>query len=276
MPCYRPLDVPRRGFIDLRQSVACGQCIGCRLERSAQWATRCVHEASLHQVNSFVTLTYNDQHLPLDGSVNKRHVQLFLKRLRKIHAPAALRYFACGEYGDQLQRPHYHALLFGIDFADKRQHSLGKSGPLFVSDLLDETWRMGHCFIGSVTSRSAGYVARYCLKKVNGPLADAHYQGRSPEFLLMSRRPGLGSGWFERFKSDCYPSDFAVIDGRRRSVPRYYDKLLDRSEPEKLEIVKEARLRAANRFKSELTPDRLAVREEVTSARTGTLLRTLE
>ena len=145
MPCYHPLQGWRKqgggltfnlrdGFVDRPVTVSCGQCIGCRLERSRQWAVRCMHEASMHTDNCFVTLTYSDEgiaHLdrcidPETGeigagplrSLNKRDIQLFMKRLRK-RTGAKIRYLQCGEYGSKTQRPHHHVLLFGFDFSDK-------------------------------------------------------------------------------------------------------------------------------------------------------------
>ena len=107
------------GYDDRRVSVPCGQCIGCRLERSRQWAVRCVHESSLHRFSSFITLTYNDEHLPSDRSLNVEHFQRFMKRLRKHLEPLKIRFFHCGEYGDKFRRPHYHAIVFGYDFPDR-------------------------------------------------------------------------------------------------------------------------------------------------------------
>ena len=135
MPCYHPLKGFRsreknssgkrsitfnhnQGYTDMEITIPCGQCIGCRLERSRQWAIRCVHEASLYQDNCFITLTYSPEHLPKDNSLHKEHFQLFMKRLRKAFGQK-IRYFHCGEYGENFSRPHYHACLFNVDFKDK-------------------------------------------------------------------------------------------------------------------------------------------------------------
>lgn len=244
MDCW-PAAPPRKGivFSPTRSyagakafSVPCGQCMSCRLARASEWAVRLTHEASLHAFNSFLTLTFSDEHLPSDRSVRVRDVQLFMKRLRKALG-RQLRYFACGEYGDRNLRPHYHLVLFGYDFPDKTLWRRTGSGFLtYRSAELEKIWPWGHSEIGSVTTQSAGYVARYCTKKVNGDQAGDHYTRWHPvtgfpwqvcpEFVTMSRRPGIGSAWYDEFNEDAFPSDFVIIEGRKASVPRYYDKKL--------------------------------------------------
>lgn len=151
--------------------VPCGQCIGCRLERSRQWALRCVHEASLHDENCFITLTYDPEHLPIYfrddgpalGTLCKEDFQNFMKRLRE-RIGTKIRFFHCGEYGEQLGRPHYHAIIFGYDFADKTPIEVSDGGHnQFVSEMLTEVWGKGRCTIGAVTFDSAAYVARDCV-----------------------------------------------------------------------------------------------------------------
>ena len=138
----------------------CGRCMGCKLERARQWAMRCMHEASLYDKNCFLTLTYADNKLPSDRSVNRRHVQLFLKRLRRAYPKAVIRYFGCGEYGERLGRPHYHLCVFGFDFPDKLLHTISGGHKLYRSASLEALWGFGHCLIGDLTFESAGYVAR--------------------------------------------------------------------------------------------------------------------
>lgn len=264
MPCLSPISVPKKGYVDLRVTVACGQCVGCRVDRTQDWTMRIVHEASLHELNQFVTLTYDDINLPPSGTLKKKDLQDFMKRLR-YHHKQKLRYFAVGEYGDQLERPHYHAILFGIDFADKRPHSKNDKGDqLYTSPLLDEIWGRGHAFLGSVGVESAAYVAKYCIKKVNGSMAASYYGSRAPEFAVMSLKPGIGSGWFEKFQSDVYPSDFVVLRGKKRSPPRFYDDQID---PDELKSIKAERLRKALKYRSEQTPSRLQARKECLEAR---------
>lgn len=223
----------------------CQQCVECRLAHSRRIAVRCVHEASMHDHNSFLTLTHNDETLPDDLSLSTRTMQLFWKKLRKKTFPG-LKYYAAGEYGDgQGERPinpHYHAALFGYDFPDKKYHKTKNGHKLYVSDQLNETWGLGNCLIGNVTFESAAYVARYCLKKYtnkNPDLVDAHYSGRLPEQSWSST--GLGAAWFDKWHSDIYPADELIIRGQRMSPPPYYDKLLLAHDPELYEIIKQNR-----------------------------------
>ena len=172
MPCYHPISAwqllnvrtakgkPSISFKDpfvkaspdrVGIKVPCGQCIGCRLERSRQWAIRCVHEASLHDANSFITLTYRPDELPPDGSLQKSHFQKFMKRLRKRILPKLIRFFHCGEYGDKGARPHYHACVFGYDFPDKKLYTVRDGVRLYVSEELQEVWPLGFSTVGDVS-----------------------------------------------------------------------------------------------------------------------------
>lgn len=207
--------------------VPCGQCIGCRLERSRQWAMRCVHEAYGHDDNAFITLTYAPEHVPPDGSLIKSHFQKFMKRLRKAISPKLVRFFHCGEYGEKNQRPHYHACLFGYDFPDKILYTIRDECRLYRSPMLEKLWPFGFATVGDVTFESAAYVARYITKKITGDLAEQHYQGRLPEYTTMSRRPGIGQYWYQNFKGDVFPCDNVVIRGKVMKPPRYYDKQLE-------------------------------------------------
>lgn len=282
MACFKPLDGwrsrsggltfnRRDAYIDQPVKIRCGRCIGCRIDHSQMWAARCMHEAKLHDENSFITLTYDTDHLPAGGSLVKEDFQAFIKSLRKHLGQKKLRYFHCGEYGENLARPHYHALLFGHWFPDARSFGKSKSGfPQWRSPTLDRLWAKGHCTIGSVTYQSAGYCARYIMKKVTGEYADYYYDGRLPEYITMSRRPGIGAGWFAKFSSDAFPSDFIVVEGKKHPVPRFYDKLLKRKQQhEELQIIKNKRRRKAANRRNVLNskPARLAVRETVLTAK---------
>jgi len=255
-------------------TVPCSRCMGCRMDRAKEWGTRIQHESKLHEASSFLTLTYNEEHLPATGSLSIREVQLFLKRLRKAIEPTRVRYYLCGEYGPEFARPHYHVILFGYDFPDKTKWRKAPSGHmLYRSKTLEAAWPLGHCEIGSVNSTSGAYVARYCLKKITGPPAEDHYSGREPEFALMSTRPGIGCGWFQRFETDAFPSAFVIVNGRKTAVPRYYrNKLRGRNEQERslgpVDDFDRQRRHQGNdyRFTEEFiansTDERLAVREE--------------
>lgn len=295
MPCYHPVDAwrsksgrdprsgkwpitfnPAQGYLDMPVKVPCGQCIGCRLERSRQWALRCVHEASLYEHNCFVTLTYNDKCLPPGGTLVKRDHQLFLKRLRKYLEPEKIRYYMCGEYGEQLQRPHYHFILFNCDFKDKQLFKLNNGFPLYTSKTLELLWPFGFSTIGNVTFETCAYTARYVLKKINGDIAEDHYKGRLPEYTCMSRRPGIAHDWVEKYEDDVYPHDYVVIrNGIKCRPPRYYDKLYDLDHPDVFRGVK-----ARRKYKASKSPDgtyeRLHVRETVQLAKLKKLIRPYE
>lgn len=258
MPCYHPLQgwqkapgaplsfKPVRGARELK--VPCGRCIGCRLERSRQWAVRCVHESRLYEQNCFLTLTYDKEHLPVSRSLDPVAFQRFMKRLRKFSGPS-VRFFACGEYGDEEGRPHYHACVFNFDFPDKKYLKTTKAGEkIYTSAILERLWPFGMCSIGAVTFESAAYVARYVCKKVTGDKAVEHYEyidpvsgevfNREPEFVRMSLKPGIGSHWFDRYGSQVYPADMVVMRGARAKPPKYYDRLYERDNPEVMELIR--------------------------------------
>lgn len=240
-----------------------------------------MHEAELYDRNCFITLTYDDQHLPSDYGVHVRHLQLFMKRLRKAY-PYRIRFYACGEYGEQSLRPHYHALLFNHDFLDKTVWSKKRDILLFTSEKLSELWPYGLATLGTVTFQSAAYCARYTLKKIGGDRAATHYLRQHPitgkihtvhpEFSVMSRRPGIGYGWLQKYKSDIYPSDFVVVDGHRQRTPRYYDQKLTEEE---CQAAKRLRKRAAVKHKDDQTKERLQARADVRDARMQTIKRGL-
>jgi hypothetical protein len=302
MPCYHPVTAWRakhpnasgkRGLVFSQEHAApcsqlqipCGGCIGCKMDKSRQWMLRLMHEAKFHEQKAFLTLTYDDLNLPENGSLNKRHFTLFMKRLRKQHG-GKLRYFMCGEYGDQTQRPHYHAILYGCDFSDRKPHSKGTKGDqIYISESLDDLWSLGNCYIGAVTAESCGYVSRYIMKKVTGDMAAEHY-GRvdpatgewfllQPEYVCMSRRPGIGSQYYDDFKTDLYPSDTAISKGKQMSVPKYYDRQLEKEDPDLLVKLKEKRQRRALKNQADNTPERLAVRKLILLSKTKMLTRNL-
>lgn len=314
MPCYNPLTGYRSRYVNESGKrpivfkselsdgseaipIPCGQCIGCRLEYSRQWAMRCYHESQLHQDNAFITLTYNDENLPVDRSISKRELQLFVKRLRKAIAPKKIRFFACGEYGSKEKtfRPHYHAIIFGYDFPDRVLHTKKNGHLLFTSKLLDSAWQhKGHALIGAVTFESAAYVARYVTKKRKGKdtRVDPH-TGRmqtenydvvnpvtgevwqvEPEFCLMSRRPGIGREWFEKFRGDVEKDFVTLMDGQKVGLPQYYDRLLEKEDEEDFLQRKEKRKEAVD--KEDNTRKRLKVKEVVKEAQLNQLKRGLE
>lgn len=302
MACYHPLQgwqsryksatggykivFDKRESYGIEMAVPCGQCIGCRLDRSRSWAIRCVHEAELHDQNSFITLTYNNLHLPENGTLIKSDFQKFMKRLRKNIHPRKIRYYHCGEYGEKMGRPHYHACLFGYDFEDKQIHSIRDGIKLYRSKMLEKIWGKGFCTVGEVTFESAAYVARYIMKKVNGEQAEEHYKRIDqntgeikeiiPEYTTMSRRPGIASEWYALFKNDVFPSDNLIHKGRRIRTPRYYDNIYRHENPDAYDQLKADRVATMKANAEDNTHDRLLVKEKVKKASINKLKRTLK
>lgn len=233
-------------FRDMPIELPCGQCMHCRLRKKRDWAIRMMHENSQHERSSFLTLTYSDENLPHDLGLDKRHWQLFAKKLRNRVGP--FRYFHVGEYGEENLRPHYHAIVFGHNFSfDRYQVDTTDGGhPLYNSPTLDSLWDNGFAVVAEVTFDSVAYCAKYVTKKLSNPevkdlrTAKAKYLYEesvtridpntgevwqvAPEYATMSRRPGIGSDWYEKYKGETYRDDFVVQKGRKFRPPRYYDK----------------------------------------------------
>lgn len=242
-----------------------------------------MHEATLHEQNSFITLTYAPEHLPKRGQLDYPQFQKFLKRARI--RQQKLRYYMCGEYGEQNGRPHYHACIFGRDFS--RDEYLGQTpsgANLYRSNELERLWPYGQSSIGDVTFESAAYCARYCMQKVTGKNAEAHYrrvdqEGEyqlEPEFGQMSLKPGIGQDFYTKWKTDMYPHDYVIIRGQKHKPPKYYDNLFKRENPDDWERILIEREMEAYHKRSDNTPERLYAKEQVAKARAGFLKRGLE
>jgi hypothetical protein len=261
-------------------SLPCGRCNGCRQDLSDEWAIRCKHEQQMHEANGFITLTYADDKLPADYSVDRRPLQLFLKRLRKSLA-GQIKFFAGAEYGPLDRRPHYHVIIFGWDFhADRKYFKTTDDGEkLYTSTQLSDAWQnQGFCTVGSVTFNSIKYCTGYIFdKEYNADKQTNHYTythpvtgdvvRQQPEFSAKSQ--GLGSTWFDKYKADCFPSDFLVVDNKQVAVPRYYRLKLNEQEEHArklraafhpLKPDKNLRKKAS---KANSTPERLKVRKTI-------------
>lgn len=316
MPCHHPLQanfhVRADGKKDVRFSnvnaflfdsgkdfisdstltLPCGRCMGCRLERSRQWAVRCMHEAQMWENCCFLTLTYSPDELPLGGTLVKKDLQDFMKRFRRSHSGVEplfchktkqfgsdfpIRFFACGEYGEMLSRPHYHLIVFNYDFKDKVLWKVIDGVRYFVSDILSALWGKGHCVIGDVSFDSCAYVARYCTKKITGDKADSHYGDRQPEFMTCSLKPAIGRVWLDRFgKTDVFSHDYVVTNGVKCKPPRYYDKCFESIDPEAFDAVKMARQVRGELKAHDNTHARLKVKEQCLDARMKNFSRILE
>lgn len=313
MACYSPLTGYRsfvknakgkhsitfdksKGYHDLPIKIACGQCIGCRLERSRQWAIRCMHESQMHKNNCFITLTYDNEHLPKNGSLVLKDLQDFMKRLRfhaadpdsemnqNIITEGKLRYYACGEYGETFKRPHFHSCMFNLDFKDKEKYKINNGFQYYTSETLNKIWGKGYCIIGDVTFESAAYVARYIMKKITGDKSLETYTDfcketgevfaeRRPEFNTMSRRPGIGKAWLEQYMSDVYPSDMVLVNYKPCSPPKYYDKQFEMVYPSDMEEIKKKRIKNSHKHALEKTPERLEVKEKIQKLKNKQLIR---
>lgn len=302
MPCYHPISawetkvrgkgkslISFKAHPPTRTSqgilLPCGRCLGCALEKSRQWAVRCVHESQLHDDSSFITLTYAPEYLPDFGSLVKEHFQLFMKRFRKAIEPIKIKFFMCGEYGEQGERPHYHALIFGYGFPDRKFFQEKKGVSLYTSELLSKLWPYGFSTCGNVSMESASYVSRYCLKKVQAKedveeMDADNYSGQLPEYVNMSRGGRSGKGlaydWYVKFQSDVFPCDNVVVKGRVGKPPRYYDKQFELDNLELYEKIKVDRKAKALDNAVDNTSERLKVKEECMKAQIGQLKRGYE
>lgn len=231
----------------------------------------------MHQEACFITLTYSDECLPRPATLVKSHFQKFIRALRKQYSDRRISYFMCGEYGEENFRPHYHAVLFGVDFEDVivlRKRHRGKLAR--TSKILERLWPHGFNSVGEVSVESCRYVASYCLKKVTGVKADEHYKRIDPEtgevfwllpeYAAMSLRPAIGKRWFEEFGCDVVNYDGVHVEGERLPVPRYYDRLRKREDAAELYRRKLERKRRGV-ASPDNTSERLQVREAVTRSR---------
>lgn len=233
---------------------------------------RCVLESREHLRNSFITLTYSDEQLPEDRSLDRTHLTKFFKRLRKQKGP--FRYYACGEYGERTQRAHYHACLFGMDFDDKIEFRKIGDTTLYISEELNKIWGYGNTSVGEVTFESAAYCARYVLKKKLGAgdlqhvLLDEITGELKPvvqPYAVMSLASAIAKQWLTKNHGDIYNAekDFLVLRGKKLKPPKYFDRIYDTINAAKLQRIKEKR----KEEREELTLEQLRAHEVNTRAR---------
>lgn len=264
---------PRKGnqlvtdrWINEYIEIPCGKCIGCRLAYSKQWATRCMLEAKQYEHNAFVTLTYDPKHIKWVPGVNRETGEIepvttlipedltkFMKDLRRYYKyhynHENIRFYACGEYGSKTFRAHYHLIIFNLPIQDKTKYFLNAEGDqIYHSEIIEKIWGKGLTTVGDVTQKSAEYVARYVLKKIKGKDAAEIYEklGIEPEFVRMSRRPGIAWQYYEDNKDKIYECDEIITTSRQgigeKVKPcKYYDRLFDLENPEFMKALKQKR-----------------------------------
>lgn len=228
MKCVSPISIKVKGryfrdkfghFVDFIE-VPCGKCVACRVNYSSIWSTRLMHELNYWNSSVFLTLTYDDDHLPEGETLVKRDLQLFFKRLRK-NSGRALKYYACGEYGDVGFRPHYHCIIFGFDFASIKDRRLIKS-----------VWNKSNVLtgynFGSVTRDSCRYTCDYIMKAFISGKDKSDFWLRfhkEPPFRVCSQ--GIGKRYCLDYASILKERLYCLgSDGKKVPLPRYYRQLL--------------------------------------------------
>jgi hypothetical protein len=239
-------------------------------------------EARDHEENSWITLTYDDDNLPMHGSLSRDDVTKFFKRYRHHLGDTRIRYFGCGEYGEKRSRPHYHFCIFGHMPTDLVGDGVSSKGhPIWISPWLEDIWQKGRVQVAELSPDAAAYTARYSLKKVVGKYADevdpetglkpyekidlitGEIVEVAPEMMFCSTHPGIGKAYYERFKSDLFPRGTAIYKGREVPVPEYFWKLLRVENPELYDALKVERSLLAKQSAAhpDNSPRRLADRE---------------
>lgn len=253
--------------------IPCGQCIECRLQRSRRWADRCMLELGYHESSYFITLTYDNDHIPKNPLIDydtgeiyaenatlvKKDLQDFMKRLRRAYEYKGydnkLRFFACGEYGSQTLRPHYHIIVFGLKLDDLVLYKRNFVGDnLYNSAFISKIWKKGFSVIGDVTWQSCAYVARYIMKKHLGKDNEFYdIYNIEPEFTLMSRKPGIARQYYDEHKDELFYQDFVSIPtkdgGKQIFPPPYFEKFFEEDFPEN-EVVERKEKRKQSKIDS--------------------------
>lgn len=286
----------------------CGQCVGCRIQYSREWANRCMLELQYHDSAYFVTLTYSDKFIPrsyyadpntgeahTSVTLCKRDFQLFMKRLRRKFGNDHIRFFMSGEYGSTTFRPHYHAIIFGLHLDDLSLYKKSPQGfSYYNSPSLQACWSdpetgepLGFAVCAEVTWETCAYTARYVMKKLTGKEAEFYTNFNiQPEFTLMSRKPGIARQYYDDHP-DLYKKEFINVStekgGLKFRPPRYFDKLYDLEHPDEMEAIKDVRKKMAVEAqkaklqRTSVSPDELlAIQERAFEKKIHTLRRPLE
>lgn len=254
---YLSQPTPENVPAERRLQLPCTQCLGCRKTAAKAWALRCRLEMQQHAYATFATLTYDPKYCP--PTLRKADLQLYLKRLRinasRHYAIDAVRFFACGEYGTQRGRPHYHAILYGLHYEQHR-------------NLIEKSWGLGDTQTKEANNRRIAYTAGYVAKKYNEAPHEAHERvdpetgevyDYEPPFLQMSRKPGIGGHarqWPASWRA------FAINDGHKMPVPRFYHESWKQqaTEEEKEKLLQQ---KAQLALKRDNSPERLKAKEQI-------------
>lgn len=291
MSCYHPLQGARlpngtvKIFAQLSTAlknyqgeilkIPCGRCVGCRLDYASDWADRMCIESKLRDHSWFVTLTYDDEHVPytddLCQTLKPKDMTDFLKRYRRAIEPEKISYYYSGEYGTQTLRPHYHMILFGSSIYDLELYQKSPNGVYYKSKWFDSIWQKGNCIITEFSWQTASYTARYVLKKLGMPKEHWDHVSIYPEFSRCSRRPAIGRRYFDQFYEEIYKNDEIFLSGGKVvKPPKYFDNLLKGMDLDLLEHVKEIRRKSGEiSFDTELSKtnldeyDYLCLKEDV-------------
>lgn len=270
------------------ERIPCGKCKECRIQHSEEWAFRCMMEAKEHEDNIMFTLTYDDKYVPKGMKINeetgevtetltlkRKDIQDFIKRLRKHYEPLKIKTYYCGEYGNSeeykdnygrlrrgTERPHYHIIVFGLKVDDMRFHKWSKcewskeKNALYKSKTIDKIWGMGHVDLNEVNYETCCYVARYVVKKFKGSESEEHYRklGKIPEFQGQSQ--GIGKTFYEKNKEKIFNQEAfwqVTKKGLKRiKLPRYFDKQIEKEDPEHFQKILEERKKRSYKTWEEL------------------------
>lgn len=236
----------------------CKKCIECAIARNRDWATRICAEASLYENNRFVTLTYDNAHLPEGANIKIEDVQKFMKRLRKRYHDIDIRSFGCAEYGDRGGRPHYHIMLFNIAFEDEvpgpmRTSFDGAKYRCQNSEILSDLWGNGYTEIGTVTFASAAYVAKYTRKKLIEGVKEREDGRERERTIAVSNRPGIGHGYLELHFEQTFGLDQIPLTNKVTPVPEYFMRKIKEKSEWAYKVIKDRR----RENRKELTPEKL-------------------
>lgn len=294
------------------EKVPCKECAGCQEAYSKEWATRCMLEAARYEHNYFITLTYDEYHIPKnDELLNKKtgevfendnweqghlcpdHITKFNKDVREYwrthYEHTGIKFYASGEYGGLTRRPHYHMIMFNlpIKLEDLKIYKVKNGHILWNCDILTKIWDKGFVGLAEVNWDTCAYTARYVMKKLKGKIEDEKYyeNGMVPEFVRMSRRPGIGIDYFKEHMQEMYKNDEIILAGHAEKIqpvkpPKYYDRMFKDLEPKKMDEIKAIRKRIAEEstkmknLNTDLTEsERLCVEEKQKLCKWQTLAR---